>query len=274
MNDHLGTPQKLIQASGAVVWSAKYRAFGLASVDAGSSWPNPLRFAGQYADGETGSHYNYFRDYGPELGRYLQSDPIGLLGGGNSYKYGGANPLRFVDPLGLFSLGQLGQFFCSPTMITAVSGAISGAIAGAAGLNPATIIFGAVAGGIAAAATANSWPTQYPEAGEVATTAVTGGLSGASGGRRNIAGGMVGAVTGGAFQAHGVNSHVSAAIGGAAGGAADYMTSNPRNPMRAPSFRRLVLTGGGLGLLGSGAGAVYTWAANSICNSSCNDDQG
>ena len=62
----------------------------------------PLRFPGQYADKETNLHYNYFRDcYDPALGRYCQSDPIGLRGGINTYAYALSDPLRKVDPLGL-----------------------------------------------------------------------------------------------------------------------------------------------------------------------------
>ena len=59
-----------------------------------------LRFPGQYLDGETGLHYNYSRDYDPATGRYVQSDPIGLDGGLNTYTYSNANPLSRIDPSG------------------------------------------------------------------------------------------------------------------------------------------------------------------------------
>lgn len=78
-NDHLGTPQKLTAVNGAVVWSARAQAFGKATVDPSSTVTNNLRFAGQYADQETGLSQNWFRDYEPDIGRYFTSDPIGVL---------------------------------------------------------------------------------------------------------------------------------------------------------------------------------------------------
>lgn len=60
-----------------------------------------LRFPGQYYDQESGLNYNYFRDYDPAMGRYVQSDPIGLGGGLNTFGYVGANSLVNIDPYGL-----------------------------------------------------------------------------------------------------------------------------------------------------------------------------
>jgi RHS repeat-associated protein len=104
--DHLGTPRLDTDESGQVVWSARYLPFGEATVAEdvdgdGIPYTLNLRFPGQYFDAESGLHYNIFRDYDPLTGRYLESDPIGLQGGLNTYAYALGNPLRFADPLGL-----------------------------------------------------------------------------------------------------------------------------------------------------------------------------
>jgi RHS repeat-associated protein len=105
--DQLNTPRLATNGAGAVVWRWDSDAFGIGAAnqdpDADSSLVNiRLRFPGQYLDDETGLHYNYFRDYDATTGRYVQSDPIGLAGGINTYAYGGGNPIGNTDPSGLF----------------------------------------------------------------------------------------------------------------------------------------------------------------------------
>jgi len=83
-NDHLGTPQFLRIDTGTVAWKATYTPFGEA-VASIQTVENPFRFPGQYYDSETGLHYNYFRYYNPQTGRYITPDPIGLEGGINLF---------------------------------------------------------------------------------------------------------------------------------------------------------------------------------------------
>ena len=100
-DDHLGTPQAATDNMQAVVWSATYQPFGYTSTDAGAIVQD-LRLPGQEFEIETGWDHNGFRNYAPGLGRYLQSDPVGLAGGDlNPYRYAKGNPVQFVDPSGL-----------------------------------------------------------------------------------------------------------------------------------------------------------------------------
>jgi RHS repeat-associated protein len=106
--DQLNTPRLATNSSGTVVWRWDSDAFGVGDADLDPDLDSTetnvrLRFPGQYYDEETGSHYNYFRDYDAIIGRYVQSDPIGLAGGLNTYVYGNANPLRYTDPYGLWT---------------------------------------------------------------------------------------------------------------------------------------------------------------------------
>ena len=107
INDHLGAPRTIVNSSGQVVWQAAYLPFGKAEVLV-DTVENNFRLPGQYYDAETGLHYNMFRYYDPDTGRYITADPIGLDGGLNLFLYAGGDPMNWVDPWGLVSAGQLG----------------------------------------------------------------------------------------------------------------------------------------------------------------------
>ena len=101
VTDHLGTPNKLIDEHGQLLWTAMSDDW--AAIRDEKAAPNvkqPIRFQGQWEDEETGLYYNRYRYYDSSQGRYITQDPIGLAGGLNSYAYVG-NPTGWVDPLGL-----------------------------------------------------------------------------------------------------------------------------------------------------------------------------
>nr|WP_174505898.1 PAAR-like domain-containing protein [Acinetobacter sp. Marseille-Q1620] len=121
-NDHLGTPRELTSHDGDIAWEAVYQAWGntvtvewqeveLQAIQLNeiekSYLLQPHRFQGQIYDAETGLHYNRFRYYDPDMGRFISHDPIGLLGGDNHFQYA-PNPVEWVDPFGLkFDLGDV-----------------------------------------------------------------------------------------------------------------------------------------------------------------------
>jgi RHS repeat-associated protein len=131
-SDHLNTPRRLIQSDGHVAWQWAYSAFGeekpttasnrFANTDLNQSFGTTtvpavtfnLRYPGQYFDQESNLHYNYHRSYSATVGRYTQSDPIGLDGGWNRFGYVEGNPLGFTDPEGLLSCPAGMRGFCLP----------------------------------------------------------------------------------------------------------------------------------------------------------------
>lgn len=128
--DQLGTPRAVVdptQQRAVWRWDESLEGFGNTAPDTdpdgnGQTFVFDLRFPGQRYDMASGLYYNYFRDYEPASGRYTQSDPIGLLGGINTYAYVGGNPLSRFDQRGLaWGDGEftLGDYYFGP--IVAVS---------------------------------------------------------------------------------------------------------------------------------------------------------
>jgi RHS repeat-associated protein len=125
--DHLNTPRVVVNRAGAMRWSWMAEPFG-----SNSESNNPqglgvfgfnLRMPGQYFDAESGLNYNYFRSYDSGVGRYTQSDPIGLEGGINTYSYAESQPTSLFDPTGLatymctqplHALGKVGEWVYAP----------------------------------------------------------------------------------------------------------------------------------------------------------------
>ncbi|MFP7722072.1 RHS repeat-associated core domain-containing protein [Lysobacter sp. A3-1-A15] len=107
--DHLGTPRTVIDPArqqAVWTWSLEGEAFGdtVPNEDHdgdGRYFTLDMRYPGQRYDAASGLNYNYFRDYDPGTGRYVQSDPIGIAGGMATYGYGGGNPVAAYDRYGL-----------------------------------------------------------------------------------------------------------------------------------------------------------------------------
>nr|WP_149658779.1 RHS repeat-associated core domain-containing protein [Pseudomonas sp. ANT_J12] len=97
--DQIGTPLEMTDREGQIVWQATYKAWGALETLAVNEVEQNLRFQGQYFDDETGLHYNTFRYYDPEVGRFVTQDPIGLDGGINLYQYA-PNANTWIDPWG------------------------------------------------------------------------------------------------------------------------------------------------------------------------------
>jgi len=118
--DYLTTP-RIVTSGGSIVWQWRNDNPYGNNLAQGNIEFN-LRFAGQYYDAESGFHYNIHRTYNPEIGRYMQSDPMGLSAGSNTYNYVGRNPFDAVDPLGLF------WQYVIPTAAGGVVGGVIGGI--------------------------------------------------------------------------------------------------------------------------------------------------
>jgi RHS repeat-associated protein len=139
------------------VWDGVFDPFGNPASVTGTV-AMPLRFPGQYADPETALNQNWFRDYDPSIGRYVQSDPIGLAGGINTYEYVGGNPVSTSDLLGL--IPNPAEAFC----VAGPNPVCAGGVLIDVGTNLFAVLLGAGAGAAAAtgAATAAKAVTTCP----------------------------------------------------------------------------------------------------------------
>ena len=147
-NDQIGIPREMTDGEGNIVWSGDYSGWGKLTQEGRLKLDihQPFRLQNQHYDEETGLHYNFFRYYDPEIGRFTQQDPIGLMGGGNLYVFA-PNNQQWIDPLGLNSLAQClnpantiqcaeaGMISAPPvTAPTTVGGVTKGALATGTGI--------------------------------------------------------------------------------------------------------------------------------------------
>ena len=100
--DQIGIPREITDSEGNLVWFGDYYGWGKlkSETNVTGTAHQPFRLQNQYADHETGLHYNFFRYYEPDAGRFVNQDPIRLLGGFNLYQLA-SNVLGWIDPLGL-----------------------------------------------------------------------------------------------------------------------------------------------------------------------------
>jgi RHS repeat-associated protein len=170
--DHLGTPRAITNGAGTKVWEWFSAPFGDSLPNENPSAIGTLafqpRFLGQYVDTKSQRNLSGVRIYDPSLGRFIQSDPMGIASGGGGYSYAFDNPINFGDPSGNFGLVGMA--------IGAVSGAASGYMTGN--------VPGAVIGGVTGAVTGIFFPpaAEYVGgvAGELAGAATFAVLNGAS----------------------------------------------------------------------------------------------
>jgi len=100
--DQIGIPREMTDKDGNLVWFGNYTGWGRLKEETKvtDSAYQPFRLQNQYADRETGLHYNFFRYYEPDAGRFVNQDPIGLWGGENPYAFA-PNTSNWLDVLGL-----------------------------------------------------------------------------------------------------------------------------------------------------------------------------
>jgi len=205
----------LTNTSKTIVWRAENLAFDR-KVATTSIGDYNLGFPGQYYDAEGASWQNWFRTYDGSVGRYTQSDPIGLAGGLNTYAYALGNPIQYIDPLGLYCLTAEQIQAMAGGLGGLVGGGVSGAISGSA-LGPKGAVAGGVLGAVrggAAGAAGGLATTSVGTVGAGIVSGMPGGVTGMAGGA--VAGSFGGGATGGVVG--GLIGGIASVPAGVAGG--------------------------------------------------------
>ncbi|WP_261729556.1 RHS repeat domain-containing protein, partial [Neisseria sicca] len=160
--DQIGIPREMTDKDGNLLWFGNYTGWGRLKEETRvtDSAYQPFRLQNQYADRETGLHYNFFRYYEPDAGRFINQDPIGLMGGENLYWFA-PNAQSWIDPSGNIAF--------IPILIAMGVGALSGAAIDA-GIQVASNLI-------------NGKKWNDIDYGSVATSAAIGAILGPIGGR-------------------------------------------------------------------------------------------
>ncbi len=250
--DGLGSPRVVTSAAGSVLWQWAYAGnpFGEKAPVSTTGFVLNLRYPGQYFDLESGLAYNVNRYYEAASGLYVESDPIGLLGGQHTFQYAGSNPFKMTDPFGLYCLKEWQIRGIAGAVVGGIGGGLAGSETGpGAGVTAAV---GALLNGGAGVIDG-----LLDGEGAGAATGVAAGMAGAVS-KGDLIGGAAGWAIGGALSSNmqdsqGYSRSVSNVTGGTVGASLGSVISGYLRGQAVGSIAKGAAKGGAIG---AAAGAV------------------